>query len=119
MLKVKNSKFWELPENVYDIVNSGAGLRGHYITCRHAAQLMVPQKSGVIVATSSPGGLTYIFNVAYGMNKASVSGKYCIFNLILKIFRLIKCVLIWQLNYVNIMFHVFHFGHVLYVASFS
>lgn len=72
MLKVKHKNFWELSESTYDVVNSGAGLRGHYITCRHAARLMVPQKSGIIITTSSPGGLTYVFNVAYGINKAGV-----------------------------------------------
>lgn len=71
MLSVHNKKFWELPENVYDEVN-GAGLKGHYMTCRQAAKLMVPRKSGLIVTTSSPGGLTYVFNVAYGINKAGV-----------------------------------------------
>lgn len=76
MLKIKNTNFWELSEDVYDVVNSGAGLRGHYITCVHAARLMVPQKSGIIITTSSPGGLSYIFNVAYGMNKAAVIYKF-------------------------------------------
>jgi len=33
---------------------------------------MVPQKDGLIVNISSPGGLTYLFNVAYGIGKAAV-----------------------------------------------
>ena len=32
---------------------------------------MVPRKSGLIVNVSSPGGLVYLFNVAYGVGKAA------------------------------------------------
>ena len=34
---------------------------------------MVPAKQGLIVNVSSSGGLTYLFNVAYGVGKAAVS----------------------------------------------
>lgn len=71
MLKVMHTKFWELPEDVYDRVND-VGLRGHYVCARHAARLMTARRRGLIVTTSSPGGLNYIFNVAYGINKAGV-----------------------------------------------
>jgi dehydrogenase/reductase SDR family protein 1 len=33
--------------------------------------MMVPRKSGLIVTISSPGGLRYLFNVAYGVGKAA------------------------------------------------
>jgi NAD(P)-dependent dehydrogenase (short-subunit alcohol dehydrogenase family) len=33
--------------------------------------MMVPRKSGLIVNISSPGGLVYVFNVAYGIGKAA------------------------------------------------
>ena len=33
---------------------------------------MVPRKQGLIVNVSSPGGLTYLFNVAYGVGKEAV-----------------------------------------------
>jgi dehydrogenase/reductase SDR family protein 1 len=33
--------------------------------------MMVPRKSGLIVTVSSPGGLRYLFNVAYGVGKAA------------------------------------------------
>jgi dehydrogenase/reductase SDR family protein 1 len=72
MLKVMHKKFFELPEDVYDQVNN-VGLRGHYMCARLAAKMMVPRRKGLIVTTSSPGGLNYIFNVAYGINKAGVS----------------------------------------------
>jgi dehydrogenase/reductase SDR family protein 1 len=64
-----HKKFYELPVEVYDTVND-VGLRGHYICAHHAARMMVPHREGLIVTTSSPGGLNYIFNVAYGINKA-------------------------------------------------
>ena len=33
---------------------------------------MVPRKQGLIINISSFGGMTYIFNVAYGVGKAAV-----------------------------------------------
>lgn len=66
------AKFWDLPEEFYDVVND-AGLRGQYLTCRQAAKLMVPRRKGLIVTTSSPGGLSYLFSTAYGINKVGVS----------------------------------------------
>ena len=38
----------------------------------YASRIMVPQKDGLIVNISSPGGLKYLFNVAYGIGKAAV-----------------------------------------------
>ena len=34
-------------------------------------RMMVPRKSGLIVTVSSPGGLKYVFNCAYGIGKAA------------------------------------------------
>ncbi|KAI6181592.1 Dehydrogenase/reductase SDR family member 1 [Aphelenchoides besseyi] len=68
MLKIMHTKFYELPEDIYDLV-TGVGLKGHYICARHAAKLMVPRRRGLIVTTSSFGGASYIFNVAYGIGK--------------------------------------------------
>ena len=39
----------------------------------YAAKMMVPAKQGLIVNVSSPGGMRYLFNVAYGTGKAAVS----------------------------------------------
>lgn len=71
MLQVKHKKFWELPENVYDEVLN-VGLRDHYMCSRLAAKMMVSRKKGLIVQTSSPGGLGYVLNTAYGIAKAGV-----------------------------------------------
>lgn len=69
------NKFYECsktPEYAWDIIND-VGLRNNYICCVHAAKLMVPKKTGVIVNISSAGALTRVFNVAYGVGKAAVS----------------------------------------------
>ncbi|XP_045162551.2 dehydrogenase/reductase SDR family member 1-like [Mercenaria mercenaria] len=63
-----NLKFWEQPPSMWDDVNN-VGLRNHYICSVHAARMMVPRKQGLIVNVSSPGGLRYTFNVAYGIGK--------------------------------------------------
>jgi dehydrogenase/reductase SDR family protein 1 len=78
MIKCMHQKFFDLPEDVYDICND-AGLRGHYICTRHAAKMMVPRRSGLIVEIGSLGGVSYVYNTAYGINKAGV--KITIHNL--------------------------------------
>ncbi|CAD5213131.1 unnamed protein product [Bursaphelenchus okinawaensis] len=71
MLKYMHTKFFDLPESIYDTLNN-AGLKGHYWCARHAAKLMVPRGKGFIVNISSFGGITYTFNVAYGVGKAGL-----------------------------------------------
>jgi len=63
-------KFYEMEPSVWDDVNN-VGLRNHYICSVYAARLMVPRKKGLIVVVSSPGGLRYFLNVAYGVGKAA------------------------------------------------
>nr|XP_056712761.1 dehydrogenase/reductase SDR family member 1 [Euleptes europaea] len=65
-----DAAFWEgAPGGLWDAVN-GAGLRGHYVFSAHAARLMAPAGRGLMVTVSSPGGLRYLFGVAYGVGKA-------------------------------------------------
>jgi len=47
--------------------------RNHYICSVLAARIMVPRKQGLIVNISSIGGLTFLFNVPYGIGKEAVS----------------------------------------------
>ena len=47
--------------------------RNHYLCAVYAARLMVPRREGLIVNISSPGGLSYLFNVPYGVGKEAVS----------------------------------------------
>ena len=83
-------KFWEQDPLIWDTVNN-VGLRANYIASVHAARLMVWVQSffsrkiscqivtqdivkrgnGLIVNMSSPGGLSYLFNTAYGVGKAA------------------------------------------------
>ncbi|XP_006816909.1 dehydrogenase/reductase SDR family member 1-like [Saccoglossus kowalevskii] len=65
------NKFWKLDPCFWDTVNT-VGLRGHYVASVFAARMMVPAKQGLIINISSPGGLMYLFNVAYGAGKAGV-----------------------------------------------
>ena len=69
---VENSgkKFYEQPIDIWDHLN-GVGLRGHYLCTVFASRMMTERKSGLIVNISSPGGLRYAFNVAYGIGKAA------------------------------------------------
>ncbi|KAL5016967.1 hypothetical protein ScPMuIL_006556 [Solemya velum] len=65
-----DKKFWEMPPTAWDDVNR-VGLRNHYICSVYAARMMVPRRTGLIVNISSFGGLRYLFNVPYGVGKAS------------------------------------------------
>ena len=58
------------PIEQWDCINS-VGLRNHFLCTVYASRIMVPQKDGLIVNISSVGGLTYLFNVAYGIGKAA------------------------------------------------
>ncbi|KHN84377.1 Dehydrogenase/reductase SDR family member 1 [Toxocara canis] len=68
---VNGKTFWEMDASIWDEVNN-VGLRNHYYCCVYAARMMVPRKRGLIVNISSVGGLTYLFNVAYGVGKCAV-----------------------------------------------
>lgn len=69
--KNKGVKFHDCdPVETWDIVN-GVGLRNHYICTVLASRIMVNNNKGLIVNISSPGGLKYLFNVAYGVGKAA------------------------------------------------
>merc|ERR1719244_175445 len=63
--------FWESnPFEVWDCIN-GVGLRNHYCCTAIASRIMTENKTGLIINVSSPGGLRYLFNVAYGVGKAA------------------------------------------------
>ena len=58
------------PAEQWDCIN-GVGLRNHFLCTVYASRMMVEKKDGLIVNISSPGGLKYLFNVAYGIGKAA------------------------------------------------
>ena len=68
----RGKKFYDTPAaGIWDIIN-GVGLRNHYLCTVYASRMMVKRKSGLIVNVSSPGGLRYLFNIAYGVGKAAL-----------------------------------------------
>jgi NAD(P)-dependent dehydrogenase (short-subunit alcohol dehydrogenase family) len=62
--------FWEKPLSYWEMVD--VGVRSSYVSAWHAAHLMVPQKSGLIVQTSGYVGVTYTYGVVFGLCKAAV-----------------------------------------------
>lgn len=62
--------FYEQPRSVWDTINN-VGLRSNFMAAHYAANMMVPNKQGLIVNISSPGGLKYLFNIPYGVGKAA------------------------------------------------
>jgi NAD(P)-dependent dehydrogenase (short-subunit alcohol dehydrogenase family) len=62
--------FWEKPLANTDMFD--AGLRSNFVAAWHAAQIMVPQKSGLIAAISGYVGVTYTYGVIFGTVKSAV-----------------------------------------------
>ena len=62
--------FWEKPLSNWEMVD--VGVRSNFVAAWHAAQIMVPRQSGLIVAISGYVGVTYTYGVIFGMCKAAV-----------------------------------------------
>lgn len=62
--------FWEKPLSELEIIETG--LRAAYQCAWHAAQIMVPQGSGLIIAMSGYVGVTYTYDVLFGTTKSAV-----------------------------------------------
>ena len=62
--------FWEKPLSNWEIFDTG--LRAAFVASYHAAQIMVPQKSGLIVGISGFVGVTYTYDVIFGTTKAGM-----------------------------------------------
>jgi NAD(P)-dependent dehydrogenase (short-subunit alcohol dehydrogenase family) len=65
---MRRTKFWEEPINVIDTLN--VGLRSSYVATVYASPIMLPQRKGLVVFTSSSGAVHYAFGPAYGVPKA-------------------------------------------------
>lgn len=63
--------FWELPMAIWDN-QSDVGLRSAYAASIQAAQIMVPNKRGLIVNVSSPPGGGYLLAASYGVISAAL-----------------------------------------------
>ncbi len=62
--------FWEKPLSYWRMVD--VGVRSNYVAAWHAARIMVPRRSGLIVATSGYTGVSYTYDVVFGTCKAAV-----------------------------------------------
>lgn len=62
--------FWEKPLSNLEMWD--VGVRTNYVAAWHAAQIMVPQKSGLIVAISGFAATTYTYGVIFGTSKTAV-----------------------------------------------
>ncbi|TDO17258.1 NADP-dependent 3-hydroxy acid dehydrogenase YdfG [Mycobacterium sp. BK086] len=62
--------FWEKPLSDWAMVD--VGVRSSFVAARHAAEIMVGQGSGLIVATSGYTGATYTYGVVFGLCKTAV-----------------------------------------------
>lgn len=62
--------FWEKPLSNWEMVD--VGVRSNFVAAWHAAKLMVPKHSGLIVAISGYTGVAYTYGVVFGMCKAAV-----------------------------------------------
>lgn len=61
--------FWEKPLANWETFDTG--VRAAYVAAWHAAQIMVPQRSGLIVAISGYVGVTYTYDTIFGTTKSA------------------------------------------------
>lgn len=62
--------FWEKPLSNWEMID--VGVRSNFIAAWHAAKIMAPQKSGLIVAISGYTGVSYTYGVLFGTAKTAV-----------------------------------------------
>jgi len=62
--------FWEKPLSNWEMFD--VGVRSNFVAAWHAAKMMVPQRSGLIVAISGYVGRTYTYGVVFGSAKSAV-----------------------------------------------
>jgi NAD(P)-dependent dehydrogenase (short-subunit alcohol dehydrogenase family) len=62
--------FWEKPLSNWQMFD--VGVRSNFIAAWHAARIMAPQKSGLIVAISGYTGVSYTYGVLFGTSKSAV-----------------------------------------------
>ncbi|MFC1437750.1 SDR family NAD(P)-dependent oxidoreductase [Streptacidiphilus sp. N1-10] len=62
--------FWQKPLSNWEMVD--VGVRSNFVAAWHAARIMAPAKSGLIVATSGYVGVTYTYGVVFGICKSAV-----------------------------------------------
>ena len=67
---IEPKPFWEKPLSNWEMVD--VGVRSNFVAAWHAAKIMVPQGSGLIVGISGYVGVTYTYGVVFGTCKSAV-----------------------------------------------
>jgi NAD(P)-dependent dehydrogenase (short-subunit alcohol dehydrogenase family) len=62
--------FWDKPLSNWDMMD--VGVKSNFVAAWHAAQIMVPQKSGLVVNISGYAAVTYTYGVLFGTSKTAV-----------------------------------------------
>ena len=62
--------FWEKPVELIEMMD--VGLRSGFVATYHAAPMLVQQRRGLVIFTSSSGGVHYMYGPAYGAHKAGL-----------------------------------------------
>lgn len=62
--------FWDKPLSNLEMWN--VGVKSNYVAAWHAARIMVPQQSGLIVAISGFAAVTYTYGTIFGTSKSAV-----------------------------------------------
>ena len=62
--------FWEKPLSNWEMMD--VGVKSNFVAAWHAARMMTPRKSGLIVATSGYVGVTYTYGTLFGTCKSAV-----------------------------------------------
>jgi NAD(P)-dependent dehydrogenase (short-subunit alcohol dehydrogenase family) len=67
---LESKPFWEKPLSNLEMWD--VGVSSNYVAAWHAAKIMAPQKSGLIVAISGFAAVTYTYGVIFGTSKSAV-----------------------------------------------
>lgn len=62
--------FWRKPLSNWEMVD--VGVRSNFVAAWHAARIMTPRKSGLVVAISGYTGVSYTYGVVFGTAKSAV-----------------------------------------------
>ena len=62
--------FWQKPLSNWEMVE--VGVRSNFVAAWHAARIMMPRRTGLLIAISGYVGVTYTYGVVFGICKAAV-----------------------------------------------
>ena len=71
--------FWDKPLSNWEMID--VGVRSNFVAAWHAARIMVPQGSGLIVAVSGYTGVAYTYGVVFGAVRGLIASSQVVTNL--------------------------------------